>query len=94
MGPIVYALGGLTTVLCATLLLRAYVRVRQPLLLFSGLCFAGLAVSNILVFVDLVVVPTVDLYYWRLGTAIAGMGLLLYGLIWDRPCSSPLLLHS
>ena len=84
MGPTVYALGALIRLLCAVLLLVAHARVKHPLLLFSGLCFAGLAVSNILVFVDLVVVPEIDLYPWRLGTAIAGMGLLLYGLIWEK----------
>lgn len=41
------------------------------------------AVSNVLVFVDLVVVPTVDLYLWRLTTAIVAMALLLYGLVWE-----------
>lgn len=84
MGPITYALGALTTVLCAALLLLQHARVKQRLLLFSGLCFVGLALSNILIFVDLVVTPNIDLYLWRIGTAIAGMGLLLYGLIWER----------
>jgi hypothetical protein len=82
--PIIYALRALTTLLCATLLLLQYVRVRQRLLLWSGLCFSGLALSNLLVFVDLVLVPTVDLFLWRLGTAIIGMAFLLYGLIWER----------
>ena len=84
MGPTVYVLGALTTTLCATLLLLRFARVRRRLLLFSGLCFVGLALSNILVFVDLVVIPDVDLYLWRLLTAIVGMALLLYGLIWER----------
>ena len=84
MGPIVYALGALTTSLCATLLLIAHARSPQRLLLFSGLCFAGLALSNILVFVDLVVIPETDLYLLRLTTGIIAMGLLLYGLIWER----------
>lgn len=84
MGPIAYILGALTTSLCATLLLLAHARAPQRLLLFSGLCFAGLALSNILVFVDLVIVPETDLYVLRLGTSIVAMGLLLYGLIWER----------
>lgn len=84
MGPIVYALSALTTMVCAALLLLRHARVKHRLLLFSGLCFVGLAASNLLVFVDLVLVPDVDLYIWRLLTAITGMGLLLYGLIWER----------
>ena len=82
MGPAVYVLGALTSLLCAFLLLRAYSRVRKRLLLWSGLCFAGLTVSNSLVFVDLVLFPEIYLYQLRLGTAAIAMVLLLYGLIW------------
>ena len=84
MAPSVYVLGIVVTLACSVFLLRAYVRVRQKLLLWSGLCFAGLAISNLLVFVDLVVLPaTVDLYRWRLGTAAVSILLLVYGLIWE-----------
>lgn len=83
MAPYVYILGTLTTLLCAVLLLRAYSRVRLKLLLWSGLCFAGLTLSNGLLFCDLVMFPDVDLHLWRLGTAAAAMILLLYGLIWE-----------
>lgn len=83
MAPAVYILGALTTLACAALLLRAYTRVRQKLLLWSGLCFLGLAVSNGLVFIDLIMIPEVDLYRWRLCTAAIAMALLLYGLIWE-----------
>lgn len=41
MGSVVYVLGTLTTLLCSTLLLRAYAVGRVKLLLWSGLCFAG-----------------------------------------------------
>jgi hypothetical protein len=84
MEAIIYALRALTTLLCATLLLLRYVRVKQRLLLWSGLCFCGLALSNLLVFVDLVLLTKVDLFLWRLDTAIVGMAFLLYGLIWER----------
>jgi len=84
MAPFVYFLGALTTLLCAVLLLRGYVRGRQRLLLWSGLCFAGLTVSNVLLFVDLVLLPTsIDLYLLRLGTAAAAMLILLFGLTWN-----------
>lgn len=84
MLAIVNALGTLTVGLCAFLLLRAYARVRQRLLLWSGLCFAGLAISNAVVFVDLSIYPTeVSLYTWRLGIAAFSMLLLLYGLIFE-----------
>ena len=83
MAPTVHILSALTSLCCSFLLLRNYVRVRKKLLLWSGLCFAGLAISNLLVFVDLVMLPDVDLYRLRLGTAAVAMILLLYGLIWE-----------
>jgi hypothetical protein len=80
----VYILGTLIALACAVLLLRGYVRGKHKLLLWSSLCFFGLAISNFLVFLDLIVFPTqVDLYPLRLGTAAAAMLLLLYGLIWE-----------
>jgi hypothetical protein len=83
MQLIVNILGTLTVALCAVLLLRAYLNVRQRLLLWSGLCFAGLTFSNLLIFVDLLMVPDVNLYSVRLGIAAASMLLLVYGLIFE-----------
>lgn len=83
MGAIVYIVGMLTSLACAVLLLRGYGRGKKKLLLWSGLCFLGLAVSNFLVFVDLVLLPSIDLYRYRLATAVIAMGLLLYGLVWE-----------
>ena len=88
MGPIVYILGTLTTLLCAVMLLRGYAQSHVKLLLWSGLCFACMTVSNALLFIDLVLLPTdVDLYLLRLLTAASGMLLLMYGLVWesDKP---------
>jgi hypothetical protein len=79
----VYILGFLTTSACAVLLLRGYYRARKKLLLWSGCCFGGLAISNLLVFVDLVLLPDIDLYRYRLAVAVVAMALLLYGLIWE-----------
>lgn len=84
MGTFVYILGAMTTLLCAVLLLRGYVRGRKRLLLWSGLCFSGLTISNVLLFVDLVLLPSaVDLYMLRLSTAAVAMLLLVYGLVWE-----------
>jgi hypothetical protein len=80
---IVNVLGTLTAGLCAFLLLRAYSSVRTRLLLWSGLCFAGLTFANALLIADLNFVPDVSLYRWRLGTAATAMLLLLYGLIFE-----------
>jgi hypothetical protein len=83
MAQAVYILGALTSLLCAIFLLRGYVRGRRKLLLWSGLCFAGLAISNVLIFVDLVLLPSVDLFSYRLAMTAIAMGMLLYGLIWE-----------
>jgi hypothetical protein len=83
MAEAVYLLGVAVTLCCAVLLARAYAVVRKRLLLWSAVCFVGLAISNLLVFIDLVVLPNVDLYRWRLITATAAMLMLVFGLIWD-----------
>jgi len=84
LAPAVYIFGFLITAACGLLLFRAWSAARRRLLLWSALCFCGLAISNLLVFLDLVVWPTqVDLYPFRLLTAAASMLILLYGLIWE-----------
>jgi hypothetical protein len=79
----VYILCALTSLACAWLLWRGYQRTGTRLLLWSCLCFTGLALNNIMLFVDLVILPDVDLSLWRALPALAGVVLLLYGLIWD-----------
>ena len=83
MATLVYALCALTSLACAVLLLRGYASSRARLLLWSGLCFAGLALNNILLLVDKRLVPTMDLSLWRTLPAVAGVALLLYGLVWE-----------
>lgn len=83
MASAVYILGALIMLACAILLMRGYARARRRLLLWSSLCFFGLSLSNSLLFVDLVLLPNVDLYTLRLVTTVVAMSLLLYGLIWE-----------
>lgn len=83
MNAALYLLTCATTLLCAILLLRGYINVRRRLLLWSGLCFLAISVSNFLVFADLVLFPATDLYTWRLVAATIAMLLLLFGLIWE-----------
>ncbi|HYF60241.1 MAG TPA: DUF5985 family protein [Burkholderiaceae bacterium] len=73
----------LASALCAGLLLRAYRRGRYRLLLWSGLCFVGLAANNVLLLLDKAVIHHVDLSVVRTATALAAMLVLLYGLIFD-----------
>ncbi len=83
LAPAVYILGTLVVLICGVLLLRGYLSGRRKLLLWSSICFFGLAVSNLLIFIDLVMFPARDLYLWRLITAAIAMMFLLYGLIWE-----------
>ena len=84
MAEAVYILCALTSVACAVLLLRGYSRSGLRLLLWSGMCFVLLAISNVLLFVDLALMgPDTDLTVWRSSIALVGVGTLLYGLIWD-----------
>lgn len=84
MAVLIYTLCALTCVACAVLLLRGYWRTRVSLLLWSGLCFIGLTVSNVLLVLDRIVYPNFDLSTPRLLAAFAGVMLLLFGLIWER----------
>jgi hypothetical protein len=83
MAELVYFLCAATSVACAVLLARGYSRTRARLLLWSALCFGFLALNNVLLVVDLVILPDIDLSLWRLWSAVIGVGLLVYGLIWE-----------
>ena len=82
MAVLATILGSLTALACAVLLLRGYGRGRQRLLLWSALCFFGLALGNSLLVVDLLQAD-VNLHLARLGITAAAMSLLLYGLVWE-----------
>jgi hypothetical protein len=84
MGPAVYILCMLTSAACAFLLVRSYVATRHRLLFWSGLCFVGLAASNFLLVMDLVVLPDTDMSAWRLACSTVAIALLLFGLIWEE----------
>lgn len=83
MDGLIYSLCALTALICSWLLLRAYRRSSYKLLLWGGVCFAGLTLNNVLLIVDKFVVPSIDLTSWRLVLALLSMTLFLYGLIWD-----------
>ena len=84
MSGIIYSLCAVTAAVCAWMLLNGYRSQKYRLLLWSGLCFVGLTLNNLLLVLDKVVLPEVDLSLWRLSVALIAMTILLYGLIWDR----------
>lgn len=83
MEKIIYSLCALTAAACATLLLRRYLQTRYRLLFWSGLCFVGLTLNNVLLVADRLVFTAVDLSTWRLVAGLAAIVLLLWGLIMD-----------
>ena len=83
MAESIYILCALTSLACAGLLLRGYLRTRARLLLWSSLCFVGLALNNVFLVVDLVLVPSTDLALVRALLALASVSVLNVGLIMD-----------
>ena len=84
MAEAVYILCAVTSILCAVLLLRGYRATRTRLLFWASLCFVFLAINNVILYFDLVILPPqIDLFWYRNIAALIGMLLLLFGLTWD-----------
>lgn len=83
VATVVYALCALASLLAAGLLLRAFVSTRTRLLFWTCICFLGLALNNLILFVDKVITPDVDLSLWRNLPALLGAMALIYGLTWE-----------
>jgi hypothetical protein len=84
MAEAIYVLCALASVFCAGLLLKNYRRNRNRLTLWTSLCFVGLAINNLFLLVDLILVPEVDFSLWRTLIALTAIGTLLFGLIWEE----------
>jgi hypothetical protein len=79
----VYILCFLTSAACTWLLARNYARTGARLLMWSALCFGLLALNNVVVFLDALVIHDVDLAIVRLALSLAAVAILLFGFIWD-----------
>ena len=84
MAHLVYIIASIIALACCILLVQGYRRSGRRLLMWSGICFAFLALENLLLFVDLVIVPGIDLRIVRGMSSLIGMGALVFGLIWER----------
>ena len=63
---------------------RAWRRTGARLLLWSTICFVGFAINNLLLFVDLVLLPhEIDLSLWRALANFGGMAALVVALVWE-----------
>jgi len=81
---VIYALCALTSATCAALLLRSYFVSRYRLLLWAGVCFAGVTLNNLLVIADNLIFTGADLLTWRFAVALVAVLFLIYGLIFDE----------
>lgn len=83
MAELAYTACAITAAVCAWLLVRAYLHSRFRLLLWGGVCFVGLTVNSVLLVLDKMVFPAVDLSVFRLSVGLAALLVLLTGLILD-----------
>lgn len=80
---VIYLLAVATSVLCAYLLLRAFRRSGTRLLIFSSICFWLLALNNLVLAVDILLLPENDLSLIRILTGLLAVTVLLVGFIWE-----------
>jgi hypothetical protein len=83
MSGAVYLLCAATSFLCAVMLLRGYLTTHVRLLMWSSLCFFGLTFDNLLLYLDLVILPEIHLNMWRRIPGFIATTLLIIGLVWD-----------
>lgn len=81
---LVYGLCMLTALMCAWLLLQAYWKTHYRLLFWCSLFFSISALNNIFLVVDKVLYTDIDLTVYRYVVALAGLFVLLPGLILER----------
>ena len=80
---IIYVLCAFTATFSAYLLLRGYRSSRARLLLWGGVCFSGLALNNVVLIIDRLILRDVDLSLVRMAPAVLGIGALVYGLVME-----------
>ena len=80
---VLFLLAAMTSFACMALLFRGYARTGVRLLLWSALCFIFLTANNVLLFMDNIVFPQIDLRPYRLWAALVGIVCLLYAFIWE-----------
>lgn len=83
MPGLVYLLCTATSLASAVLLWRAARGSAGRLLMWSSLCFVGMAINNALLFLDVATPPVYQYDIPANVTALVSILLLLVGLIWD-----------
>ena len=72
------------SLVCFGLLLRNHRRERSSLAFKCSLAFLCFAISNLLLFIDLIVLPQVDLRMWRNVFTLVGVVVLVLAVTQDH----------
>lgn len=83
MATAVYILSALISIACVVLLVRSFAATRSSLLLWAAVCFTGLALNNVILLVEKVILTDVEFSTWRGIPALAGLLALMFGLLWE-----------
>lgn len=84
MSSVVFILCTITSLASAVLLARGVSQPGGRLMFWSAVAFVGMALNNVLLYVDLVVTgPQMDLSLYPNLAALASIVVLVYALIWE-----------
>lgn len=83
MAGLIYLLCAATAMACTILLWRSYRINRVGILFWSSVCFLGLAAENVLLYLDRITLPHVDLSMLRHLVELTALLALIYRLVWD-----------
>lgn len=78
-----YLLCAATAFTCSAMLWRSYRRNGVRLLFWSSICFLGLAAENLLLYLDRITPPAIDLSMYQNLAGMAAFLALIYALIWE-----------
>lgn len=81
MAEVIYVACALTSTFCAILLVRNYGRTRLRLAFLASLCFSGLALNNLLLLLERIVMPAMNLSVTRGAVGLLAMLFLVVGLV-------------
>jgi len=83
MAELIYGLCTILSLAIAVMLWRQHRRNPTRMIYWTALCFTGLALSNLVLVVDKLVFPDLDLRVLRHSISLLSIGLLLFGLVYE-----------
>ena len=83
MAELIYGLCTILSLAIAVMLWRQQRRVPTRMIYWTALCFTGLALSNLLLVVDKLLFPELDLRVLRHSISLLSIAVLLFGLVYE-----------